>query len=190
MFSFMNILMIRVRCRVMGAGYPWGWDGQFWGVTDGFSDGVFAGLGGVMFVLGRMLGGWYRLGGVIGIGGSGIVYFVDDFFLGCQVVVKVFYFLFVGDEVFVEWFRFEVRLVVLFVDLYVVVIYDWGVDGQVYLVIEYLGGGSFCSIFFLGWTLILFQMFMVAFEVCWAFDYVYWQGIVYWDVKLVNLLFG
>ena len=58
-------------------------------MTDGFSDGAPAGPGGAMPAPGRMLGGRYRLGGVIGTGGSGTVYLADDLSLGRQVAVKV-----------------------------------------------------------------------------------------------------
>ena len=51
-------------------------------MTDGFSDGAPAGPGGAMPAPGRMLGGRYRLGGVIGTGGSGTVYLADDLSLG------------------------------------------------------------------------------------------------------------
>ena len=81
--------MIRARRRVTGAGYPWGRDGLPWGVTDWFSDGAPAGPGGAMPAPGRMLGGRYRLGSVIGTGGSGTVYLADDLSLGRQVAVKV-----------------------------------------------------------------------------------------------------
>ena len=57
-------------------------------MTDGFTDGAPAGPGGAMPAPGRMLGGRYRLGGVIGTGGSGTVYLADDLSLGRQVAVK------------------------------------------------------------------------------------------------------
>ena len=80
-------------------------------MTDGFSDGAPAGPGGAMPAPGRMLGGRYRLGGVIGTGGSGTVYLADDLSLGRQVAVKVLHSSLVGDEAFVERFRSEARLV-------------------------------------------------------------------------------
>jgi len=159
-------------------------------VTDGFSDGAPAGPGGAMPAPGRMLGGRYRLGGVIGTGGSGTVYLADDLSLGRQVAVKVLHPSLVGDEAFVERFRSEARLVASLADPHVVAIYDWGVDGQAYLVTEYLGGGSLRSILSSGRTLTPSQMLMVALEACRALDHAHRQGIVHRDVKPANLLFG
>ena len=139
---------------------------------------------------GRMLGGRYRLGGVIGTGGSGTVYLADDLSLGRQVAVKVLHSSLVGDEAFVERFRSEARLVASLADPHVVAIYDWGVDGQAYLVTEYLGGGSLRSILASGRTLAPSQMLMVALEACRALDHAHRQGIVHRDVKPANLLFG
>ena len=159
-------------------------------MTDGFSDGAPAGPGGAMPAPGRMLGGRYRLGGVIGTGGSGTVYLADDLSLGRQVAVKVLHPSLVGDEAFVERFRSEARLVASLADPHVVAIYDWGVDGQAYLVTEYLGGGSLRSILSSGRTLTPSQMLMVALEACRALDHAHRQGIVHRDVKPANLLFG
>ncbi len=159
-------------------------------MTDGFSDGAPAGPGGAMPAPGRMLGGRYRLGGVIGTGGSGTVYLADDLSLGRQVAVKVLHSSLVGDEAFVERFRSEARLVASLADPHVVAIYDWGVDGQAYLVTEYLGGGSLRSILASGRTLAPSQMLMVALEACRALDHAHRQGIVHRDVKPANLLFG
>jgi len=159
-------------------------------VTDGFTDGAPAGPGGAMPALGRMLGGRYRLGGVIGTGGSGTVYLADDLSLGRQVAVKVLHSSLVGDQAFVERFRTEARLVASLADPHVVAIYDWGVDGQAYLVTEYLGGGSLRSILSSGRTLTSSQMLMVALEACRALDHAHRQGIIHRDIKPANLLFG
>ena len=159
-------------------------------MTDGFTDGAPAGPGGAMPAPGRMLGGRYRLGGVIGTGGSGTVYLADDLSLGRQVAVKVLHSSLVGDQAFGERFRTEARLVASLADPHVVAIYDWGVDGQAYLVTEYLGGGSLRSILSSGRTLTPSQMLMVALEACRALDHAHRQGIIHRDVKPANLLFG
>ena len=139
---------------------------------------------------GRLLGGRYRLGEAIGTGGSGTVYLADDLSLGRQVAVKVLHSSLVGDEAFVERFRSEARLVASLADPHVVSIFDWGVDGQAYLVTEYLGGGSLRSILSAGRTLSPSQMLMVSLEACRALDHAHRQGIVHRDVKPANLLFG
>ena len=141
-------------------------------------------------MVGRMLGGRYRLGNAIGTGGSGTVYLADDLSLGRQVAVKVLHSSLVGDEAFVDRFRAEARLVASMADPHVVSIYDWGVDGQAYLVTEYLGGGSLRSILSAGRTLAPSQMLTVALEACRALDHAHRQGIVHRDVKPANLLFG
>ena len=128
-------------------------------------------------MVGRLLGGRYRLGNAIGTGGSGTVYLADDLSLGRQVAVKVLHSSLVGDEAFVDRFRAEARLVASLADPHVVSIYDWGVDGQAYLVTEYLGGGSLRSILSSGRTLTPSQMLTVSLEACRALDHAHRQGI-------------
>jgi serine/threonine-protein kinase len=72
----------------------------------------------------------------------------------------------------------------------VVDVYDWGVDGQAYLVTEYLGGGSLRSILASGRTLSPSQVLVLALDACRGLDHAHSKGLVHRDVKPANLLFG
>ncbi|SVA08736.1 uncharacterized protein METZ01_LOCUS61590, partial [marine metagenome] len=139
---------------------------------------------------GRVFGGRYRLGTVVGTGGSGSVYLAQDMSLGREVAVKVLHTNLAADPAFVERFKAEARTAASLTSSQVVRVFDWGVDGQAYLVTEYLAGGSLRSILDSGRTLSPSQVLSVFLEACRALDHAHAQGIVHRDVKPANLLFG
>jgi len=139
---------------------------------------------------GRVFGGRYRLGTVVGTGGSGSVYLAQDMSLGREVAVKVLHTNLTADPAFVERFKAEARTAASLTSSQVVRVFDWGVDGRAYLVTEYLAGGSLRSILDSGRTLSPSQVLSVFLEACRALDHAHAQGIVHRDVKPANLLFG
>ena len=139
---------------------------------------------------GRVFGGRYRLGTVVGTGGSGSVYLAQDMSLGREVAVKVLHTDLAADPAFVERFKAEARTAASLTSSQVVRVFDWGVDGRAYLVTEYLAGGSLRSILDSGRTLSPSQVLSVFLEACRALDHAHAQGIVHRDVKPANLLFG
>ena len=139
---------------------------------------------------GRVFGGRYRLGTVVGTGGSGSVYLAQDMSLGREVAVKVLHTNLAADPAFVERFKAEARTAASLTSSQVVRVFDWGVDGRAYLVTEYLAGGSLRSILDSGRTLSPSQVLSVFLEACRALDHAHAQGIVHRDVKPANLLFG
>ena len=140
--------------------------------------------------VGRLLDGRYRLREAIGTGGSGTVYLAADVSLGRRVAVKVLHTAAADDPVFIRQFRTEAQAVASLSSPHVVDVYDWGVDGQAYLVTEYLGGGSLRSILASGRTLSPSQVLMVALEACRGLDHAHSRSLVHRDVKPANLLFG
>ena len=128
---------------------------------------------------GRVFGGRYRLGTVVGTGGSGSVYLAQDMSLGREVAVKVLHTNLAVDPAFVERFKAEARTAASLTSPHVVRVFDWGVDGQAYLVTEYLAGGSLRSILDSGRTLSPSQVLSVFLEACRALDHAEAQGIVH-----------
>ncbi len=138
----------------------------------------------------RLIDGRYRLREAIGTGGSGTVFLAEDISLGRRVAVKVLHTASAGDPVFIRQFRSEAQVVASLNSPHVVDVYDWGVDGQAYLVTEYLGGGSLRSILASGRTLSPSQVLLVALDACRGLDHAHSRGLVHRDVKPANLLFG
>ena len=136
---------------------------------------------------GRVLGGRYRLGNVVGTGGSGSVYLAQDMTLGRQVAVKVLHTTLTNSPAFVERFTAEARTAASLSSSHVVRVFDWGVDGRAFLVTEYLAGGSLRSILDSGRTLSPSQVLTVSLEACRALDHAHAQGIVHRDIKPANI---
>jgi len=166
-------------------------DGQF----AGGAGGGFGGPGGTggptsSAPIGQLVDGRYRLNAAIGTGGSGTVYMAEDISLGRRVAVKVLHTAASRDPAFVREFRAEAQAVASLNSPHVVDVYDWGIDGQAYLVTEYLGGGSLRSILASGRTLSPSQVLVVALDACRGLDHAHSRGLVHRDVKPTNLLFG
>ncbi len=93
--------------------------------------------------VGRVLAGRYRLLAPIGRGASGQVYLADDVTLVRRVAVKLLHGPLADDPGFLKRFRAEARAAAALSHPHVVAVFDWGEDdGEPYLVLEYLGGGS------------------------------------------------
>ena len=140
--------------------------------------------------IGQLVDGRYRLSEAIGTGGSGTVYLAEDISLGRRVAVKVLHTVASRDPAFVRQFRAEAQAVASLNSPHVVDVYDWGVDGQAYLVTEYLGGGSLRGILASGRTLSPSQVLVLALDACRGLDHAHSKGLVHRDVKPANLLFG
>ncbi|MDP7598341.1 MAG: protein kinase [Acidimicrobiales bacterium] len=140
--------------------------------------------------IGQLVDGRYRLSEAIGTGGSGTVYLAEDISLGRRVAVKVLHTAASRDPAFVRQFRAEAQAVASLNSPHVVDVYDWGVDGQAYLVTEYLGGGSLRGILASGRTLSPSQVLVLALDACRALNHAHSKGLVHRDVKPANLLFG
>jgi len=163
-------------------------DGQYSGGGTGGSGG--SGSPTPSPLIGQLVDGRYRLSAAIGTGGSGTVYLAEDISLGRRVAVKVLHTAASRDPAFVRQFRAEAQAVASLNSSHVVDVYDWGIDGQAYLVTEYLGGGSLRSILASGRTLSSSQVLVLALDVCRGLDHAHSRGLVHRDVKPANLLFG
>src|SRR6195952_6044850 len=96
---------------------------------------------------GDVLGGRYRLTGVVAVGGMGEVWRADDETLGRQVAVKVLKAEYAEDPTFVERFRAEARNTAMLSHSGIATVYDYGevpVEGAAgssdYLVMELVPG--------------------------------------------------
>ena len=140
--------------------------------------------------IGRVLGDRYRLVTPLGTGASAHVYLADDVSLKRQVAIKVLHPALAGDQAFLKRFRAEARAVAALNHPNVLAVYDWGEqNGEPYLVLEYLAGGSLRQIFDSGTLLTPEQAVRIGIEACAGLDYAHRRGLIHRDIKPANLLF-
>ena len=113
-------------------------------------------------LIGRVLGGRYRLRALIGTGASAQVYLADDATLRRPVAVKVLHASLATDETFLRRFRKEAQSVAALNNPNVLAVYDWGHDDLPYIVAEYLAGGSLRAMLDAGHRLSLSQTLLVG----------------------------
>jgi serine/threonine-protein kinase len=146
-------------------------------------------------LVGRMLAGRYRVTRMVSAGANSLVVDADDTELERQVTVKL---------VRPEWaespdFRRKFAAVMGSASKLshpnVAAVYDWGeeVIGKrttVYVVSEYLAGGSLRDLFDRGRHLSPSQALMVGLEACRGLDYAHRRGLVHSEVTPAKLVFG
>jgi eukaryotic-like serine/threonine-protein kinase len=142
-----------------------------------------------MELRGQILGGRYRLGEVLGVGGMAAVYLAEDRVLERQVAVKVLSPPYAQDSGFVERFRPEARTGARLSHPNIVAVFDSGSDdGQHYLVMEYVPSESLAELLARQGRLAPRRAAEVAVQVCAALSAAHAQGVVHRDVKPANVL--
>jgi serine/threonine-protein kinase len=142
-------------------------------------------------LIGRVLGGRYRLVTPVGTGASATVYLAEDVQLKRRVAAKVLHPSLAADPTFLRRFRAEAQAAAALNHPNIVAVFDWGEDtGIPYLVTEYLGGGSLRAMLDRGRLLSPSQALMVGLEAARGLDFAHRRGLVHRDVKPANLLFG
>src|SRR4051812_47627029 len=140
--------------------------------------------------VGRVLDARYRLLAPIGAGGSAAVYSADDVRLRRRVAVKILHAELADDERFLRRFRAEAQAVAALRHPNILSVFDWGEeDGNPFLVMELLGGGSLRNVLDRGDRLTPSQAVQVGLEAARALDYAHRRGLVHRDIKPANLLF-
>ncbi len=141
-------------------------------------------------LIGRVLGGRYRLIQPLGSGASAQVFLADDVTLRRRVAVKVLHPALADDDAFLRQFRAEARAAAALNHPNVMAVYDWGEDDGPYLVLEYLGGGSLRALLDRGRRLSVSQAVLVGIDAARALEAAHRRGFVHRDIKPANLLFG
>lgn len=146
-------------------------------------------------LVGRVLGGRYRLRSLIGNGASARVYLADDVKLRRRVAVKVLHASLAEDDAFLRRFQHEAEALAPLSHPNIVVVHDvnHGVNAlgePPYLVTEYLAGGSLRNVLDIGYRLSLSQATIVGLEAARGLQFAHARGLVHRDIKPANLLFG
>jgi serine/threonine-protein kinase len=141
-------------------------------------------------LVGRVVGGRYRLLRPVGSGASAHVYVAEDVRLKRRVALKLLHPALATDAAFLRRFQAEAQTVAALRHQGIVRVYDWGEDaGNAYLTMELLEGGSLRSLLDSGRRLSVSQVAALALDVASALAYAHARGLVHRDVKPANLLF-
>ena len=141
-------------------------------------------------LVGRVVGGRYRLLRAVGSGASAHVYVAEDVRLRRRVALKVLHPALAEDKSFLRRFQAEAQIVAALRHPGIVRVYDWGEDGgAAYLAMELLEGGSLRALLDSGYRLNVSQAAALGLDVAAALAYAHSRGLVHRDVKPANLLF-
>jgi serine/threonine-protein kinase len=139
--------------------------------------------------IGRVVGGRYRLVAALGAGPSAQVFLADDVRLRRRVAVKLLPEALTEEHAFVERFRAEMQAAAGLRHPHILVVHDWGTSGGLYLVTEYLEGGSLRAMLDRGARLSPSQALQVGLAAARALEFAHSRGVVHRDVRPSNLLF-
>ncbi|MEL7644870.1 MAG: bifunctional serine/threonine-protein kinase/formylglycine-generating enzyme family protein [Anaerolineaceae bacterium] len=134
--------------------------------------------------------GKYEIINELGRGGFGIVYKAKDVTLDRVVALKVLHPQLSTDEKFIQLFQREARSLAKIDHPNVVTIHEIGeINGQVFIAMRYLAGGSLSGRMKREGLLPHDEVFRIITEVADGLDAVHKCGIIHQDVKPGNILF-
>jgi serine/threonine-protein kinase len=118
------------------------------------------------------------------------VYVAEDVRLKRRVALKLLHPALAADASFLRRFQAEAQVVAALRHRGIVRVYDWGEDdGNAYLTMELLEGGSLRSLLDTGYRLSVSQVAALGLDVASALAHAHSRGLVHRDVKPANLLF-
>jgi TonB family protein len=130
--------------------------------------------------------GRYEVAGLIGRGGSGVVYRARDPHIGRTVAIKL---LNAADDVQRSRFEQEIRLLGTLNHTNIVGIYDCGMHGeQPFIVMEFVEGVTLAEYVSDQTKVPLLRTLQLVRALCSALDYAHNRGIVHRDIKPANLM--
>jgi eukaryotic-like serine/threonine-protein kinase len=135
-----------------------------------------------------LLGGRYRLGPRLGVGGMATIYRAWDITLERDVAVKVVHAHLLDDEEIAERFRREAKHAAALVHPHIVTVFDQGVDDLPYIVMELVDGPSLRQVLYERGRLSPPEVLAVLLPVCAALARAHAAGVIHRDIKPENVL--
>jgi eukaryotic-like serine/threonine-protein kinase len=133
--------------------------------------------------------GRYEIRSEIARGGMAVVYLAHDPRFNRSVAIKILPHGYTHDPQFLARFQLEAEAVASLEHQHVVPVYDFGEeDGQPYLVMRYMAGGSLSQRIRQG-AMPVDEAIRTLKPVAAALDYAHQRGIIHRDVKPANILF-
>src|SRR6266566_333681 len=134
--------------------------------------------------------GHYRIVKQVGYGGMSTVFMAEDIHLGRDVAVKVFWPRPGETKDFLRRFSREARVLAQLDHPNILPVYDYGEqDGQAYLVMPYMSGGSLKDMLKVRHVLPPTEAIHLTTETLNALQYAHERGLIHRDIKPGNMLF-
>jgi eukaryotic-like serine/threonine-protein kinase len=134
--------------------------------------------------------GHYRIVKQVGYGGMSTVFMAEDIHLGRDVAVKVFWPRPGETKDFLRRFSREARVLAQLDHPNILPVYDYGEqNGQAYLVMPYMAGGSLKDILKVRQVLPPAEAIRLTTEALNALQYAHERGLIHRDIKPGNMLF-
>jgi eukaryotic-like serine/threonine-protein kinase len=138
-------------------------------------------------VFGTMLSGKYRVLGILGSGGVGVVYKAEDTILRRLVALKFLLAEYVRQTEFRERFMVEARAAAALNHANICTLYEIGEsEGRLFLVMEYLEGQTLAEVI-AGTRIKLDRFLELAIQMADALEAAHTRGIVHRDIKPANI---
>ena len=138
-------------------------------------------------LIGKKIGG-YEIIELIGHGGMATVYRARQISMNRIVAVKVLPRQFLNDDTYMQRFNREVKIVAELEHRSIVPVHDYGeADGQPYIVMRYMAGGSVDDLLRAG-ALSLSEIVRIIEQIAPALDYAHGKNVLHRDLKPSNIL--
>ena len=140
-------------------------------------------------LIGKTLNDRYSIVDRIGLGGMAEVYLAQDLNLGRNVAIKVMLPQYASDPTFTRRFKQEAASAARLSSPYIVSIYDWGLDGDLYYIVMELVRGSDLKTGILERGAInQRKVAEIGSQVCQALSVAHENGIIHRDIKPQNIM--
>ena len=131
----------------------------------------------------------YRLGDVLGTGGTGTVYKAEDLLMGMPVAIKVLSSLLAEDQVAIGLLKEEARIAMQLSHRHIVRLHNLEkVGGKYFIVMEFVEGRSLREVLELYGKLPLETVMQIAEVAADALSYAHRHGVIHKDLKPDNML--
>jgi len=138
-------------------------------------------------LIGKIIGGCEVLS-PLGKGGMSVIYLARQKSVNREVAVKVLSATLLGDSTFMERFSREVETTARLQHPRIVPIFDYGEhDGQPYIVMAHIPGGSLADLISFGPMTMALTSRIIS-EVAEALDFAHGHGVIHRDIKPANIL--
>ncbi|MDO4502248.1 MAG: Stk1 family PASTA domain-containing Ser/Thr kinase, partial [Coriobacteriia bacterium] len=140
-------------------------------------------------LIGKRLNDRYQIIDRIGLGGMAEVYLANDLNLGRNVAVKVMLPQYASDATFTRRFKQEAASAARLSSPYIVSIFDWGLDGDLYyIVMELVRGSDLKTGIIERGAINQRKVAEIGSQVCQALSVAHENGIIHRDIKPQNIM--
>ena len=138
--------------------------------------------------IGQIVKERYEILEILGEGGMAFVYKARDTQLERFVAIKTLKPNYVNQETFVDRFKREAKTAANLNHPNIVQIFDWGIEGEPYFVMEYIEGNTLTSIIGKNRTISLSDILFIGAQVSSGLHAAHQKGLVHRDIKPGNIM--